>query len=156
MKKWWWLSSVLLVAICCKVKMLNPSESLSESAPESVEKPACAPLVITSFQALEDSVKLQVATPLEVIQDGSCLRIRYQYSGCDEGTAMLVWNGIVLKSYPPQANLVLYADDTGPCDRLIEAFGEFDLGVLQQHSDSLVVLRIREYPERVRFKVREF
>ncbi|GCD76531.1 hypothetical protein JCM31826_00130 [Thermaurantimonas aggregans] len=140
----------------CKVKKLNPTETLSESAPESIEKPACTPMVIKPFQAVEDSLKVQVATPLEVIQDGLCVRIRFQYSGCSEGNAFLVWNGVVLKSYPPQAHLVLYADDTGPCDRLIDGFGEFDLSELRHFSDSLVILRIREYPERIRIKVRDF
>ncbi|MFN4299014.1 MAG: hypothetical protein ACK4EX_04675 [Thermaurantimonas sp.] len=157
MKKWWWLSSLLIaLATSCKIKKLDQSASAVESAPESVEKPACTPMVIKAFQAVEDSVKVQVATPLEVVQEGLCLRIRYQYSGCNEGAAMLVWNGIMLKTYPPQANLSVYVDDTGPCDRLIEGFGEFDLSLFSNYSDSLVVLRIRDYPDRVRFKIREF
>lgn len=126
-----------------------------ESTPESFEKPACKSIVIQNFDSFEDSGKYQIAVPLEVLQDGLCLRIRYQYSGCEEGSANLVWNGLLLKSYPPQANLVLYADDTGLCDRVIDGFDEFDLSNFTEASDSLVILRIREYSERVLFKLKQ-
>lgn len=126
----------------------------AESALESVDKPACTPLIIRNFNAFEDSGTYQISNPLEVTQEGLCLRIRYQYSGCAEGVASLVWNGLLLKTYPPQANLVLYTDDTGQCERLMEGFGEFDLSSFTEASDSLVILRIREYPERVFFKLK--
>lgn len=125
-----------------------------EVAPESAEKPPCKPIIIRNFDAFEETGNYQIATPLEVMQDGLCLRIRYQYSGCKEGSASLVWNEKLLKTYPPQANLVLYADDTGQCDRLFEGFQEFDLSNLTEASDSLVILRIREYSERVFFKLK--
>lgn len=157
MKNWLFLLTNACVALLISCKSKNQIQSphhMTESAPASVEKPACKPMILQSFQSIEDSGTYQMATPLEVVQDGLCLRIRYQYSGCKEGPAILVWNGFLIKSYPPQANLVLYTHDTGQCDRLLDGFDEFDLSRFAEATDSLVILRIRDYSERVFFRLK--
>jgi hypothetical protein len=151
MKKWWWLiSGVLLAYAACKTKKnIDAPMAVKEDIPESASKPACEPVVVAAFQTMEDSAGAQVAIPKEVYQDGNCLRITYQYSGCQEGKAKLVWNGLSLKSYPPQALLAMYVSDVGDCERLLEGFGEFDLNVLAQHTDSIVMLRFRDFDGRL-------
>lgn len=107
----------LLAACSGNTKVSKPQAPLDGTEKESEVTIICDQLVMQ--EEIENMESLTRATVTNIDVQEGCVCIDYQYSGCSESEALLVWDGIATKSTRPQVNMNLYVKDTGACDQLL-------------------------------------
>lgn len=80
-----------------------------------------------------------------VSYEAPCLVISYNYSGCKQAEAKVLWNGRLTRSYPPAAFLELFLSETGDCDQLHSATLRVDLKTLQKIAGKKFVVQLNHF-----------
>jgi hypothetical protein len=84
--------------------------------------------------------------------EGDCLTIGVESAICknDLSAYQLVWNEVMMKSMPPQVNVVLFADNQEKCETPQSLTLKYDLKVLQKANPrGKVIVRLRGHKERL-------
>ena len=86
--------------------------------------------------------------------EGDCLTIGVESAICknDLSAYQLVWNEIIMKSMPPQVNIVLFADNQEKCETPQSLTLKYDLKPLQAaNRGGKVIIRLRGHKERLNY-----
>jgi len=100
----------------------NKSVSKPQAPMDGTEKKSESTIICDQLVMKEDIEDMEafsrtIITDIEV--EEGCVCIDYQYSGCNEAEALLVWDGIATKNTRPQVNMNLYVKEPGACDQLL-------------------------------------
>lgn len=125
--------------LCCSFESISnasSAEPLLGGPPPG--GPACSPLKKPNNEPL-DPVTIQ---GLNI--NGDCLEISVSYAGgCENHDFGLTWDGSILKSLPPQANLPLSHDSNGDmCEALISETISFRIKKLQAVANPTVIINV--------------
>lgn len=132
---------VLPVFSSCKTKKVNRQNS-SETLKELI--------VEKEFQFAE--VKTVSITAAEIEGDMLTLSLNY-HGGKGIHSFDLYFDGIIMKSMPPQVNLFLKHTHTQEnCEKLITETVSFDIKKLQMGKTGTVIIRLPGFNERLEYK----
>jgi NigD-like C-terminal beta sandwich domain len=75
---------------------------------------------------------------------GHCLTVTYSYSGgCENHRFNLVWDGVILESFPPQVNLYMQHDSNGDlCKAAIQTTLTRSLASIEDPSYSTIIVHV--------------
>jgi hypothetical protein len=74
--------------------------------------------------------------------NGKCLAIEVEYSGgCGGDTWTLAWNGNLMKSMPPKANIYLHLKDEDACREMVRKKLYFDISSIYNKGDVNLLLK---------------
>jgi len=118
--------SLMAVAVMAACKV-NKKETVQRTARnEKKDSIACKTLVLDAERM--NAGVTDAYTIMDARMNGPKLEIDVQYGGgCGEATFDLVWNGALMKSLPPKANIVLLMKDDDPCRALVTKTVCFDV-----------------------------
>jgi hypothetical protein len=103
--------------IGCKSTESTPKEESKTAVKKEVNvNPNCVPIILE--KELYDKVQNWGVQVLESKIEGNYLYLKYSFSGCPNDEIVLVWNNMLLKSYPGKAMLKLGYEETGSCDEM--------------------------------------
>tara|TARA_R110002096_G_scaffold318317_1_gene512690 strand:- start:67 stop:528 length:462 start_codon:yes stop_codon:yes gene_type:complete len=77
----------------------------------------CADII--AFRELPDTLEMGSTTILSYEQVEGCVCIKYQYSGCTEGSTLLAFDSNFNKDVRPKVRMKLGVLNTGYCDQLL-------------------------------------
>lgn len=134
----------IAIALFVSITACNSTKKLA------IEKPICKPLQL---------VKTDTPSTLDYSIDScyldqSCLHFVVSYLGCATDTFNLQWNGIMMKSYPPQLHLKLVANAIENCSPWQQQQSLcFTIDTLAHHPgiNGSSVLIIEKWEDRIRF-----
>lgn len=73
---------------------------------------------------------------------GKCLEIEVEYSGgCGGDVWTLAWNGTLMKSLPPKANIYLHLKDNDDCRQLVRKKISFDVSGIYNNQEVVIFLK---------------
>src|SRR5687767_4876565 len=100
---------VMIASLSCKtVKNVNKASSATGNADTE-----CLSIVLDADGAYTESDPFLL---LNAEISGNCLVVEVEYSGgCGGDTWTLAWNGNLMKSLPPKANIYLHLKDEDAC-----------------------------------------
>lgn len=130
---------VITTTMACKtVKTTN------ESVPES----SCPSIVIDKEGIFNSSDEfLLVGAEMK----GKCLEIEVEYSGgCGGDIWTLAWDGSLMKSLPPKANVYLHLKDNDDCRQLVRKKVSFDVSSIYNNLE--VVIFLKNFRGELRYK----
>lgn len=110
----------------CKSTELTPKEESKTAVKKEVKvDPNCVPIILE--KELYNKVQNGGVQVLESKIEGNYLYLKYSFSGCPSDEIVLVWNNMLLKSYPGKAMLKLGYEETGSCDEMRTQEACYDL-----------------------------
>ncbi|MBD79073.1 MAG: hypothetical protein CL840_09155 [Crocinitomicaceae bacterium] len=123
----------------CKGSEKVAKEETAEPAVEVVgsgEENLCLDVILDA--ELYEKIQHQPVSIVESRIEGNLLYLKINFSGCTYDELDLVWNNMLKKSYPGQAQLKLGYTETGSCDEIqtkemcfnLKSFAEFGKVVL--------------------------
>lgn len=121
---------VLFGATACKTVRTN-----NTTAPET----SCPAIVLdTNGTYLNSDEFLLVGAEVK----GKCLEIEVEYSGgCGGDIWTLAWNGTLMKSLPPKANVYLHLKDNDNCRELVRKKVMFDISSIYNNAEVVIFLK---------------
>ena len=73
---------------------------------------------------------------------GKCLEIEVEYSGgCGGDVWTLAWNGMLMKSLPPKANIYLHLKDEDACREVVRKKISFDISSIYNNMEVVLFLK---------------
>lgn len=132
----------LLLFSACRSKKKIAGQSLPETAVKEL-------IIDREYQFSEDDIPAILAAGI----DGDILTLTLNYHG---GKAMhnfdLYFNGVIMKSMPPQVNLFLKHTHTPEnCEKLLNETVKFDLKKLRIGETGKIIVRIHGYSKVLEF-----
>lgn len=136
----------IFVLICFIAACKNSSKTTTTGDKEAPSKKAeaefvtnifCKPIVQMNEVQLDDSYNRTQILSLDKVQNCAC--IKYQYSGCNESEAILIWDGSLKKSSPPIAEMQLRVKFAGSCEMLLTDSACFSLDNLKGKGDNILL-----------------
>ncbi|MAZ36154.1 MAG: hypothetical protein K0U33_06960 [Bacteroidetes bacterium] len=105
-------------------------------------------LVITPDVTVPISENIEVT---KVFMENDCLLVRIKFNGCENSNFDLIHNGKVMKSLPPQVNLMLRPIDVN-CESTAELEKEFKFDIKKLQGiggDGKAIIRVQNFTEPV-------
>ncbi len=129
---------VIFAGYSCKTVKQNTDKTTTKIDNNQV---TCLPIVLdTGNTYAESDPFLLVNAAIEA----SCLMIEVEYSGgCGGDTWTLAWNGILMKSLPPKANIYLHLKDEDACRETVRKKLYFDISSIYKNQE--VVLYLKDF-----------
>lgn len=99
----------------------------------------CSPMVLdTAGTYVNSDPFLLVGAELK----GKCLEIEVEYSGgCGGDVWTLAWNGMLMKSLPPKANIYLHLKDEDACREVVRKKISFDISSIYNNMEVVLFLK---------------
>ena len=134
----------LFLAILFGVISCDSSQSLTqgnETLPSESEKLAESPICldITKLRNVEDTNLLTKTNIVEFELNEGCICITYEYSGCNTGEPMIVWDGTATKHRRPTVHMNVYVKENGMCDQLLKATTCFSMTEMESLGTQVLV-----------------
>ena len=135
----------IAIALIVSITACNSTKKLA------IEKPICKPLQL---------VKTDTPSTLDYSIDScyleqSCLHFVISYSGCPTDTFNLQWNGVIMKSMPPQLPIKLVGNANTKCvsGPQVQQL-HFDLDTLKKvpYINSTFMILIEGWPSKIEVK----
>lgn len=115
----------------------HQNETDSAESKELVESPIC--LDITKLRNVEDTNLLTQTNIVDFKLNEGCICITYEYSGCNTGEPMIVWDGTATKHRRPTVHMTVYVKETGMCDQLLRATTCFSMTEMESLGTQVLV-----------------
>ncbi|WP_417588391.1 hypothetical protein [Owenweeksia hongkongensis] len=112
-------------------------EPSTQKTEQLAESPVC--LDITKLRNIEDTNALAQTNILDFKLSEGCICITYEYSGCNAGEPLIVWDGTATKSMRPQVNMHVYVKEAGMCDQIQSATTCFNMVEMQSLGTQVLV-----------------
>lgn len=130
---------VFIAANSCKT-----TQSTNNNVPES----SCPSIVLDKEGAyLTSDEFLLVGAEMK----GKCLEVEVEYSGgCGGDVWTLAWDGSLMKSLPPKANVYLHLKDNDDCRQVVRKKVSFDVSSIYNNLE--VVIYLKNFRGELRFK----
>lgn len=131
------LIAFFFILSCKSTIKTPPPAEVSKKA--SIQEPMYCNEIIEA-KDLPDSLKLAPTHILSYRQKEGCVCIKYQYSGCLEGKAILAYDQKPLsESNRPEVNMKLMIMDAGNCDELLTDSTCFSMKKMQFIGNQVLV-----------------
>ncbi|MDZ7845753.1 MAG: hypothetical protein U5L96_02670 [Owenweeksia sp.] len=115
---------MLLLLIACKSGQ-KTSDSEGSQATDTSQTAAAmdlAPLYCEEIIAIKEPLNPEIISSTKILHyelKQNCICLKYQYSGCREGAAILFWNGKWPSETQPKLMLHLRVLEAGLCEQLL-------------------------------------
>jgi hypothetical protein len=122
----------------------------SEKAPNNTKSAPAKTVVSNSCPKLEinsetyASISIGGVKILESSITGNDLKVKIEYSGCEEDNIYLAWNGLLAKSYPGKATFKVGLVKSGQCDAIQTRELCTNIAALATHKKVIVYLNSME------------
>ncbi len=133
----------LLLALFIGIISCDSSQPITQgnedlpTEPEMLEEsPIC--IDITNLRNIKDTNELAKTNILDFEINEGCVCVTYEYSGCNPGEPMIVWDGTATRSMRPTVRMNVYVKEAGMCDQLLKTTTCFNM--LEMHSLGTQVL----------------
>ncbi len=142
MKRFYFTAAI--IAILLVVFAFSSCKTVKNTTKANINKDelTCTPIVLDTngtFAYTESDPFLLVGAELK----GKCLEIEVEYSGgCGGDVWTLAWNGMLMKSLPPKANIYLHLKDDDACREIVRKKISFDISSIYTKE---VVLILRDF-----------
>ena len=141
------IASILIIGTLC-FSACKGSETTSKEEVKSAVKteakidPNCTPVILEA--ELYNKVQNGGVQALESKIEGNYLYLKYTFSGCPSDEILLVWNSMLLKSYPGKAMIKLGFEETGSCDEMQTQEACYDLKDFVQYKKVYLIVNDAE------------
>lgn len=124
----------------------NNTETTKEIT-TAVEK--CIPIIQDRKAAMTAKAKSPdfLISAVRPTQNG-CFDVEISYTGCDEDTFGVYWNGAVMKSMPPRATLFMRRAEGGDCKKKVQKTVSFDCAPMSIHGKKMMIT-VNDFKEMV-------
>lgn len=143
MKRFYFTAAI--IAILLVVFAFSSCTTVKNTTKTNIDKKdelTCTPIVLDTngaYAYTESDPFLLVGAELK----GKCLEIEVEYSGgCGGDVWTLAWNGMLMKSLPPKANIYLHLKDDDACREVVRKKISFDISSIYTKE---VVLLLRDF-----------
>ncbi len=110
--------SLIIMASCGNTKDTMANVDGTEEVKASTqEEMYCADII--EIEEVPDTVNMASTTILSYKESEGCVCIKYQYSGCKKGNALLMFDGNFQEDTRPDVKMKLGVFDAGLCEMLI-------------------------------------
>lgn len=109
----------------------------TKNTEQLAESPLC--LDITKLRNIEDTNALTQTNILDFKLNEGCICITYEYSGCNAGEPLIVWDGVATKSMRPQVNMYVHVREAGMCDQMHAATTCFNMVEMRSLGTQILV-----------------
>ena len=109
---------ILPFMACNSVSPLPAAQSQAEATSSDLEPHYCEEMTNSNADGFEAD-KMTEATVIDYELSEGCICITYQYSGCEEVTSYLTWDGKWLSQFHPVIATRLLIENPGKCDMLL-------------------------------------
>lgn len=128
-----------LIAIVLVVIAFSSCRTIKFVVPEIKDEQLCEPIVLDTGGIYTESDPFLL---LNAEIDGSCLVVEVEYSGgCGGDTWTLAWNGNLMKSLPPKANIYLHLKDEDACREVVRKKVYFDISSIYNKGEVNLILK---------------
>ncbi len=122
-----------------EIEMATEEVESSEEQEPSIEHEVACLALYTELEGLEEE-DLNASKVLEAVVQGNCLKIKHQYSGCNEGEPLMVIQGQTAAKRGSVLTLSLRIRGAGPCEMLIETEEYFSLDQITQGPENIEIM----------------
>jgi len=136
---------VIFAGYSCKTVKQNTDKNTVKVDSNNVE---CLPILLDTANAFTESDPFLLVNA-EFL--GNCLMIEVEYDGgCGGDTWTLAWNGMLMKSLPPKANIYLHLKDEDACRSKVRKKLYFDVSSIYNNQE--VVLYLKDFRGMLTYK----
>lgn len=124
---------VVITILAITITSCKPGKKINESQKSSPEP--CEPITFTND--LYENIETDYYSVDSIFIDNNCLNIWVNYSGgCGDSEFKLLYNNKIMKSMPPQTNLMLHFTDNDNCRALVQQKLYYDLSFFEEYANN--------------------
>lgn len=117
--------------------IVQGNEDLPIESDKLAESPIC--LSITKLRNVKDTAVLAKTNIQDFKLNDGCICITYEYSGCNAGEPIIVWDGTATKSMRPTVRMNVYVKEAGMCDQVLKATTCFSMKEMESLGTQVLV-----------------